>query len=424
MAVGAMAGTGGNQALECIEPRVMSNFYRAFEEQFRGSRALIKTRLEFYRPFVDTMLTQYPGGAAIDLGCGRGEWLELLTAWGVQALGVDQDAEMLAACHELGLKAEQHDALDFLRSVPAQTQMLVSAFHVAEHLPFKDLLDLIGESLRVLKPGGILIIETPNPDNLVVATRTFYLDPTHQRPLPSELLAFAVEHAGFARAKTIGLQEPSKLDEKSEITLRDVLHGASPDYAVVAQKDAPAAMFAVFGGLFDKKYGLTQDDLVAYWELSLGRQRERALDHLSTVLEKRVRALDGRLNTLQKEVRAMEADLGRRGRLAARHGRLGGPSLTAAGLLSQLIRWGMQRPALVATAHRLLGHLPWLQAAITRRVAKAMDVSDSASQWSVPDAEAHPKVQQPAGLQHLSPHGKRIYAQLKVAVSSKQQENV
>lgn len=401
----------------------MSDFYRVFEEQFRGSRALIKTRLEFYKPFVDAMLTQYPDGAAIDLGCGRGEWLELLTAWGVQALGVDQDAEMLEACRELGLKAEQQEVLTYLRAVSAQSQTLISAFHVAEHLPFNDLLDLIGEALRVLKPGGILVIETPNPDNLVVATRSFYLDPTHQRPLPSELLAFAVEHAGFARAKIMGLQEPRKLDDRSEVSLHDVLHGASPDYAVVAQKGGSAALVSVFDGLFDQKYGLTQADLVTYWELSLGRQREREQERLAAMLEKRVRALDSRLIALQKEVGTMEADLGRLGRLAANHGRSPAPTRTDSGPFNQLIRWGMRQPALVAIAHRLLSYLPSLQRAITRRVAKAMDVSESTPQRSVSDVEARPSVQQPASLQYLSPHGKRIYARLKLAAGTKQQEN-
>ena len=85
-------------------------------------------------------------------------------------------------------------------------------------------------------PGGLLIMETPNPENIVVATRNFYLDPTHQRPIPPMLLAFVAEYAGFARVKTLRLQESKELVNKGDVSLQDVFAGASPDYAVVAQK--------------------------------------------------------------------------------------------------------------------------------------------------------------------------------------------
>lgn len=242
------------------------NFYRAFEEKHRGSRTLIKMRLGVYRPFVEPLLQLYPDARAIDLGCGRGEWLELLCEVGFQAIGIDQDAGMLAACHELKLNVEQGDALAHLRVLAAESQTIVSAFHLAEHLPFDDLRMLVAEALRVLKRGGLLIMETPNPENLVVATRNFYLDPTHQKPIPSQLLAFVAEHAGFARVKTLGLQEPKDLITKAEITLADVFHGASPDYAVIAQKHGPPDVLALFEQAFAREYGLSQDDLLTRWD--------------------------------------------------------------------------------------------------------------------------------------------------------------
>ncbi len=80
-------------------------------------------------------------------------------------------------------------------------------------------------------------METPNPENIVVATRDFYLDPTHQRPIPPQLLSFLPEFYGFARTKIIRLQESKDLEMRADLTLQDVLSGASPDYAVVAQKE-------------------------------------------------------------------------------------------------------------------------------------------------------------------------------------------
>ena len=252
------------------------NFYRAFEEKYRGPRALIKNRLEVYRPFVEPLLSACPGAHAIDLGCGRGEWLELLVEWGFQPAGVDLDAGMLAACHELGLKVEQGDALAFLAALPAGSLSVVSAFHLVEHIPFDDLRTLVADAMRVLRPGGLLILETPNPDNLIVATCNFYLDPTHQRPIPAPLLAFVAEHAGYARVKTLGLQEQQALCAKDRVGLADVFHGASPDYAVIAQKQADADLLACFDEVFAQAFGLSQDELLDRWDKGFDQMIQQA----------------------------------------------------------------------------------------------------------------------------------------------------
>ena len=196
------------------------NFYREFENHHRGSRDLIKSRLNIYFPFVKPLLEFYQEAAAIDIGCGRGEWLELLTEWGFQPLGIDQDAGMLTACHELGLKVELGDAFAYLRTLPTESQAIISAFHVVEHISFERLRELVGEAIRVLKPGGLLILETPNPENLMVATRNFYLDPTHRKPIPSQLLIFVADFTGFFRVKALGLQESKNLINKSKVALR------------------------------------------------------------------------------------------------------------------------------------------------------------------------------------------------------------
>ena len=138
-------------------------FYRAFEERHRGSRESIKERLRTYLPFVTHCQELYEECAAVDIGCGRGEWLELLTENGFHVLGVDLDEGMLAACKERNLPAEKKDALLALQDLPSQSQVIVSGFHIAEHLPFNTLQEVIKESLRVLRQGGLLILETPNP---------------------------------------------------------------------------------------------------------------------------------------------------------------------------------------------------------------------------------------------------------------------
>ncbi|WP_237173387.1 class I SAM-dependent methyltransferase [Paracandidimonas lactea] len=215
---------------------MQDEFYRAFEDRFRGSRDLIKQRLQVYLPFVLPLAKVYPGTRAVDLGCGRGEWLEALDDAHISAIGVDLDNEMLEACRVRGLNVKTEDAVTFLKSCDENSAIVVSGFHIAEHLSFASLYRLIEEALRVLVPGGILILETPNAENVTVGTSSFYTDPTHQRPLPMALLAFLVEHVGYSFVKVLRLQEASDLTQTTRISLSDVIYGVSPDYSVIAQK--------------------------------------------------------------------------------------------------------------------------------------------------------------------------------------------
>src|SRR5215469_3508512 len=141
-------------------PATHDGFYRAFEERFRGSREAIRSRLQIYLPFIEPLKSIDDHPAAVDIGCGRGEWLELVTNNGFDARGVDLDEGMLEACYENGLRATKEDGIAFLEKLPNESQLIVSGFHIAEHLPFAQLQILIQQALRVLKPGGLLILET------------------------------------------------------------------------------------------------------------------------------------------------------------------------------------------------------------------------------------------------------------------------
>lgn len=266
-----------------------NHFYKAFEDQHRGSRETIKSRLAVYLPFIKQIKSIHPNATALDLGCGRGEWLELLQENQFTASGIDLDDGMLSACRSRGLNVQTGDAIAHLKSLPADSLSIVSGFHIAEHLSLDDLQALIKEALRVLKPAGLLILEAPNPENLVVGTSSFYLDPTHQRPLPSALLNFLVGYLGFARSKVLGVQESVPLrEELGPPSLFAVLSGVSPDYAVIAQKTGDASSIASFDPLFSKEYGLTL-------ELLANRYQERF-----DVIERRTQLLEARLNRIWK----------------------------------------------------------------------------------------------------------------------------
>lgn len=250
-----------------------NGFYRAFEDRYRGSRELISSRLEAYLPFLAPLKALYQDWSVLDLGCGRGEWLELLRREGYAPTGVDLDDGMLEACHALNLPARKDDAISALQKLPDNSLIAVTGFHIAEHIPFPVLQELVAEALRVLRPAGLLILETPNAESLVVGTNSFYLDPTHERPLPNLLLSFLTEHSGFVKSKIVRLQEEHTLHDASrQIGVWEVLAGTSPDYSVVAQKQADPEQLAVFEAVFDASYGVSLDQLAVRYDQALERR--------------------------------------------------------------------------------------------------------------------------------------------------------
>ena len=283
-------------------------FYRAFEDRFRGSRSWISSRLGVYKPFLRPLADAFQTPKALDLGCGRGEWLEVLSDSGFDAIGVDLNEGMLAACQERGLTGQLGDALSTLKELPSESLALVSAFHLVEHLPFEAAQNLVQEALRVLVPGGLLVLETPNSENLTVGTSSFYLDPTHLRPLPAALLEFVAEHAGFCRSKVLYLQEAADLHGDSQVALMDVLSGVSPDYAVVAQKNAPSVLMAEFDAPFNANYGLSLDSLARRYDAQTSQfnmqivERSDQLVERSGQLEKAVAQFGEQLSQVQTQL--------------------------------------------------------------------------------------------------------------------------
>ena len=215
-------------------------FYASFEETFRGTRELVMQRLQVYLPYVEPLHAN-PSDAltALDLGCGRGEWLEVMRDQGIDALGVDANPVTIERCRQRDLKAIQGDVLDFLRVQPAEAFDLISSFHVIEHLPTETLAALLLEIRRVIRPRGIVILETPNSQNLVVGASSFYLDPTHRHPLPSALLKFLVEWARLEIVEILPLHPDEALVDVAgregwPPTLQRLLSGPQ-DVGVVAK---------------------------------------------------------------------------------------------------------------------------------------------------------------------------------------------
>ena len=232
--------------ISMIRQHGLDAFYFAFENHFRGTRTEIKERARVYLPCLSEAGVGMTEKPVLDVGCGRGEWLELLKENNCSARGADANTTMVALCRELGLDVTLADAVTHLRSLPARSQGAVTGFHIIEHLPFPILLELMAESWRVLQPSGVAIFETPNPGNVQVGTNNFYIDPSHLHPLPALLSQFLLETVGFTNVRILYLQpcDISSHEEGADSFMaqrfNEFFYGAQ-DYAVIGTKPATAA---------------------------------------------------------------------------------------------------------------------------------------------------------------------------------------
>ncbi len=216
----------------------MDSLYAELEDQFRGSRQEIKKRLGIYLHRIKSAATGR-NFSIVDLGCGRGEWLELLKDEGLGAVGVDTNRVFLENCRERNLEVVESDAVEYLTGFPADSVDAITGFHIIEHLPIATLISLLDEIVRVLSPGGIVIFETPNPENVLVGSNFFYFDPTHRNPIPSSLMKFLLEARGLHQVEILKLNpwNDARLTGENELTARinELFYGPM-DYAIMGWK--------------------------------------------------------------------------------------------------------------------------------------------------------------------------------------------
>ncbi len=166
--------------------------YFGFESHFRGDPAVIK------RDQREAYLADFTGAAPVlDVGCGRGEFLEVLREAGVEARGVDVDLDMVAACRGKGLEVAHGDAIEYLRGLPEGSLGGIIAAQVVEHLPPRTLVALLAASRRALRPGGVLVCETINPQSLFALANWYMMDLTHAQPVHPNTLRFLAAQEGF-----------------------------------------------------------------------------------------------------------------------------------------------------------------------------------------------------------------------------------
>lgn len=220
------------------EAHLLDAMYVGFEDKFRGTRKDIKERQKIYLPFLRAAGVGTAESPVLDVGCGRGEWLELLRENGFVAKGVDANQAMREICTDLGLDVETDDAVEFLTGQKGNTFGAVTGFQIVEHFSTRKMIALFDEAIRVLKPGGIVIFETPNPENILVGSYTFYTDPTHKNPIPPDTLLYLTENRGFVNSEILRSAPLSYTSSIEDDAIKDILQrfGMEQDYAVIARK--------------------------------------------------------------------------------------------------------------------------------------------------------------------------------------------
>jgi SAM-dependent methyltransferase len=223
------------------EAHLLDGFYVALEDAARGSREAVKEELKVYLPYVSSVGPNGATPAVLDLGCGRGEWLEMLREQGFSGHGVDINRVALAICRALGLEVTEGDAIAFLKAQKPDSFEVVTGFHLIEHFDLKTWIQLLDETLRVLKPGGMLLLQTPNPLSLRVALGGFYRDPARRLPVHPDTVRLMAETRGFVNVTAYFLDRAhgrSRLLHAQEVRFDDpAAHWEVPeDFALMGFK--------------------------------------------------------------------------------------------------------------------------------------------------------------------------------------------
>jgi O-antigen chain-terminating methyltransferase len=216
MLAGSRAGEAGI-SLPSSAPEGLTaftdQFYHRLENQYRGSREEITGRLRIYLEDVTAAVKHTGGKPVMDLGCGRGEWLEVLGGAGLTAFGIDTNPVQAAEAQERGLDIRIGDGAEALGQAGDASLSVITAHHLIEHLSFDQVAWITREAMRVLAPGGLLLFETPNTRNVLVGATTFHTDPTHLKPMPAQVMSVLLETAGFHPVEVRHINPHERLDE-------------------------------------------------------------------------------------------------------------------------------------------------------------------------------------------------------------------
>jgi O-antigen chain-terminating methyltransferase len=228
----AAGDVGAGHARPVQDSAPLALDWASFTERFRGSEEHVKAGQRLYAPNFEGCQN------VLDIGCGRGEFLEIMREAKIPAVGIDLSQESVALCRLKGLEAQNADLFTYVAGLAEESLDGIFCAQVVEHLPPERLPEMIQLCASRLSRNGVMVIETPNPECLAIFATHFYLDPTHARPVPHPLLAFYLEEFGVGvmevRKLAPAVESMPSLDSLPE-TFREAFFGGL-DYAIIGKK--------------------------------------------------------------------------------------------------------------------------------------------------------------------------------------------
>ena len=134
--------------------------YFLFENLYRGDETAIKQRQATYLHYFQNCTN------VLDIGCGRGEFLELLREHNIAGYGVDVNQTMIHYCQKKGLNVEEADVFAHLQSLPDNSLDGIFTAQMVEHCSPKHLSRLLQLCFEKLQSQKYLVVETQNPTSL------------------------------------------------------------------------------------------------------------------------------------------------------------------------------------------------------------------------------------------------------------------
>ena len=287
-----------------------SDFYLQFENKFRGDRKAIIEKLLIYDSLIDLYMKNYNQISLLDIGCGRGEWLEKYKEIIPQSFGIEKDINMINLCKSLGLNVIRGDAIEVLKELQSGSQSVITIFHMIEHLNYTELTLLLDQCYRVLKDDGILIMETPSIDNLLVSSKLFYIDSTHVTHINPDRIKFELESLGFAKANYYFING-GPLEHAESLKLTRILNGVAQDLLIVACK-GQAVSNLIFHTKKDWEKKLSQApttlEAASNFDLEIEqklRDQSQLINDQTLIINNQTKVMNKQNNVMNKQNKAM-----------------------------------------------------------------------------------------------------------------------
>ncbi len=214
----------------------MNSNYLKFENKFRGDPASIRNQFSCYDSLIEKIIADIENPKFIDIGSGRGEWIKNWNQKVKECYGLECNSEMVELTRSMGLEIVHGDEITSLRKFSSSTISLITIFHMIDQLKHEELVELLAECHRVLSPSGVLIMETPSFDNIMVSTKPSYPDYTHITHINPESLIFELDNIGFDHSKYFYINcGPMQNECPTKITR--ILNGVAQDVLFISTKE-------------------------------------------------------------------------------------------------------------------------------------------------------------------------------------------